>query len=195
MEDSLVRDFTQNLNANIQHLLDNHSLEFNISNLDSNSENTSKSFEDLISLLINTNTGEWLEKHLLEHYYEFVQRFSKSSFDKKLLLLLSFSDNQNRDYNSMIFNTVQHFLDNIKNFLNKFEKENEDKKSKKLFHLSFCYFLRIIVCKLRNDQLITLTEKIIQVLMQDCGFTASEFSYESAEVIGDIIKSEILFNI
>ena len=62
-------------------------IEFNISNLDSNSENTSRSFEDLISLLINTNTGEWLEKHLLEHYYEFVQRFSKSSFDKKLIFV------------------------------------------------------------------------------------------------------------
>lgn len=193
MEDLRVKNFIFNLNENLEFILQFNSIDFNISDAsDTESEAFQDEYNELIDDLLEDNENEWLEKHLIEHYYEFVDRFSKSLLDKKLLLLvcLTMSDNRSslQEYDKILINTIKYLVNNIEYFIR--DSNSEISECKKMFHLSFCYFLRISLCKLSCSDVTQLADRIIECVLEECKLVTSGFSYESAEVAGDIIKSK-----
>ena len=192
MADLRVVNFISKLNENLEFLLRFNSIDFDLNDVkDCNEETFKEAYSDLIDELLSKNPNEWLEKHLILHYFEFVDRFSKSFLDKKLLLLVALSMSTSyetkREYNRILINTIKSLLNNITWFMH--EDNNEIPQCKKMFHLSFCYFLRICLCKLSRHDVMFLADKMIQVVLEECRLVTNQFSYESAEVVGDIIKS------
>ena len=56
--------------------------------------------------------------------------------------------------------------------------------------MSFCYFIRIVLLKLNRSEIFKIADKIINVLIKE-----NYFSFESIQVIGDVINCKKILNI
>ena len=180
--------FNNKLNENLEFFLKLNPVHFNLDDIENKANDN---FDDLIVQLTadDSHTSNWLCKHLLDHYHEFVRRFSKDFLDRRLILLvaLSYNARQSKQHINIIYHTVYHMLSKLDCFI---QSKNDCLNLKRLFHLSFCYFVRIALCQLDEcSQVVPIADLIFNASLNSFNFWANNFSYESAEVIGDLIKS------
>jgi hypothetical protein len=183
-----INKLNEKLNKNIQNILDLNQIEYNFQNeLHLNNE----AFNDYITILIDKdkNLNNSLEKLVIKHYFDFVQKFSTNCLDKKLLLLVSltYNDEKKAECLNQILEIVNYLLNKIEDII---QLVNGCLKRKKNFQMSFCYFIRIVLLKLNRSEIFKLADKIINVLIKE-----NYFSFESIQVIGDVINCKKILNI
>jgi hypothetical protein len=183
-----INKLNEKLNKNIQNILDLNQIEYNFQNeLHLNNE----AFNDYITILIDKdkNLNNSLEKLVIKHYFDFVQKFSTNCLDKKLLLLVSltYNDENKAECLNQILEIVNYLLNKIEDII---QIVNECSKMKKIVQMSFCYFIRIVLLKLNRSEIFKLADKIINVLIKE-----NYFSFESIQVIGDVINCKKILNI
>ncbi len=183
-----INKLNEKLNKNIQNILDLNQIEYNFQNeLHLNNE----AFNDYITILIDKdkNINNSLEKLVIKHYFDFVQKFSTNCLDKKLLLLVSltYNDENKAECLNQILEIVNYLLNKIEDII---QLVSECSKRKKIVQMSFCYFIRIVLLKLNRSEIFKLADKIINVLIKE-----NYFSFESIQVIGDVINCKKILNI